>query len=111
MKMENVATGWFLFLASALPVSIAASSLLYFPLLSLYVLLGYWTFRRWPPQWGGIEKAFLIFWLLSVLSALFGMDAWHSRNRLGKDLYFLILVLLTAYLARENKGSQLTKVF
>lgn len=111
MKLQTLTLGWFLLLAAVIPVSIAGTSILYFPLLSLYVLLGYWTFRQWPPQWGWVEKAFLSFWLLSVLSALFGVDPWHSRVRLGKDLYFLILVLLTAYLARENKGSKLMKVF
>ena len=112
MKMEAVAAWWLLLLAVAIPISIAAFSLLYFPLMGLYILLGYWTFRRWPPQWGWVEKAFVSFWLLSVLSALFGVNAWHSRVRLGKDLYFVMLVLLTAYLAREkNQDSKLMKAF
>jgi len=132
MRMEVVTAWWFLLLAAALPVSIAVSSLLYFPLLSLYILLGHWTFRRWPPQWGWVETAFVTFWLISVLSALWGANPWFSRTRLGKDLYFLILVLLTAYLApgqvavgdpygqplhlesvraRDKRGAQLSKVF
>jgi O-antigen ligase len=111
LKIETVIAWWFLLLAVAFPVSIAASSLLYFPLLGLYVLLGYWTFRRWPPQWGAVESAFFIFWGLSVVSAFLGADPWFSRVRLGKDLYFLILILLGAYLARENQSSQLMKVF
>jgi hypothetical protein len=111
MKMDKLAAWWLLLLAAAFPVSIAVSSLLYFPLLTLYILAGAWTFRRWPPQWGWVEKAFAVFWLLSVLSALCGMTPWHSRIRLGKDLYFLILVLVTAYLAKEDRGSQLLKVF
>jgi O-antigen ligase len=111
MKIEAVTAWWFLLLAAMLPVSIAASSLLYFPLLGLYILMGHWTFRRWPPPWGGVEKAFASFWLLSVLSAIVGANPWFGRIRLGKDLYFLILVLLTAYLGRENRSAQLTKVF
>ena len=111
MNVEFVTAWWFLLLAATLPVSIAASSLLYFPLVGFYILLSYWTFRRWPPQWGWVEKAFVCFWLISVLSALFGINPWHSRIRLGKDLYFLILVLLTAYLAVENRNSKLMRVF
>jgi putative inorganic carbon (HCO3(-)) transporter len=111
MSIEILIAGWFILLAAVLPVSIAVSSLLYFPLLGFYVLAGYWTFRRWPPQWGWVEKAFLCFWLVSLLSAFLGVNPWFSRVRLGKDLYFFILVLLTAYLNKENRNSQLMKVF
>jgi O-antigen ligase len=92
------------------PISIAGTSLLYFPLLGLYGLLAFWTFKRWPPVWGWVEKAFISFWLISVLSAFFGVDPLHSRIRLGKDLYFLILVLLGAYLAQEPADSKLMRV-
>src|SRR4029077_6171996 len=109
MKFDGIIDGWFLLMAIVVPVSIAGTSLLYFPLLGLYVLFGFWTFRRWPPQWGGVEKAFLIFWSISFLSAICGMDPWLSRIRLGKDLYFLILVLLGAYLAQKNQNSKLLK--
>jgi len=102
---------WLMAWAIALPVSIAVTSILYFPLLTLYVLLGYWTFQRWPPQWGCLENAFACFWFLSLLSAFCSVDPWHCRIRLGKDLYFLSLVLLTAYLAREPQGPRLMKVF
>jgi O-antigen ligase len=111
MRIDSVTAWWFLLLAAAAPVSIAATSLLYFPLIGLYIISGAWTFRRWPPYWGGVEKAFVCFWLVSLLSALFGADPLHSFIRLGKDLYFLILVLLGAYLARENRCAQLAKVF
>jgi len=111
VNKESVIDGWFLLLAAVVPVSIAGTSLLYFPLIGLYILLGAWTFRQWPPHWGVVEKTFLCFWLISLLSALFGMNPWISRIRLGKDLYILILVLLGAYLAQENRNTQLTKVF
>jgi O-antigen ligase len=103
---------WFLLLAAAVPISIAATSVLYFPLIGLYVILGVWTFRRWPPTIGRVEKAFLCFWLISLLSAINGADPWQSRIRLGKDLYFLIAVLLGAYLGQNDRSlSTLTKVF
>ncbi len=101
---------WLMAWAIATPVSIAGTSLLFFPLLTLYTLLGAWTFRRWPPPWGPVEKAFLVFWLISALSALLGVDPRHSLTRLSKDLYFAMLVLLGAYLARERAGSNLLKI-
>jgi len=109
--MDRVIAWWIIILAAVFPVSIAASSLLYFPLLGFYILLGAWTFKRWPPEWGPTEKAFTCFWIVSLLSALLGAAPWYSRIRLGKDLYFFILVLLTAYLAQEKTGPKLMKAF
>src|SRR5882724_2531874 len=108
---SSILSYWFSAWALATPISIAGTSIVYFPLLGAYVLGGVWTFRRWPPPWGSVEKAFLVFWLLSVASAVFGMDARHSTVRLSKDLYFLMTVLLGAYLAREPVGPKLLKIF
>ena len=100
---------WMIAWAIVTPVSIAGTSLLFFPLVGLYVLLGVWTFKRWPPPWGPVEKAFSVFWLLSLVSAIHGGELRQSQIRLSKDLYFSMLVLLGAYLAREPEGTRLMK--
>jgi hypothetical protein len=102
---------WLLLLALALPISIAASSLLYFPLLSLYILGAYWTFRLWPPYFGRLEKLFLIFWGVSVISALLGVSPMHSTTRLGKDLYYLMIVLVCALITTPEQAQRLLKYF
>ena len=48
-------------LAFVLPVSIAATNIVFFPLLALWLLGAKWTFVRWRPVWGRPEKFFLAF--------------------------------------------------
>ena len=94
------------------PVSIAASSLAFFPLLALYVAAGSWTFRRWPPAWGRVEIAFLLFWGVSLLSAGFSDSPSHSRGQLTEDLYVILIPLLGALLVNEpGLRSRLLKWF
>ncbi len=97
-------------LAFALPVSIAGSSLLYFPLLALFVLGCFWFSPEWRPRWAVVEIAFTAFWGVSLISALGGIDPWHSRVRLEKDLYFLMVVMVGGYLkSRSIDGRSLLK--
>ena len=111
VAIHRIVTVWLLVWAFCLPISIAGSSVLYFPLLGLYVLGVYWTFRIWPPSWGRIEILFLIFWGVSVISALAGADPMHSRVRLGKDLYFMIVILLGALTTNQESRDRLMKYF
>ncbi len=102
---------WLAGLAIFLPISIALSSILYFPLLTLFVVFGTWALRLWPPEWTVLEKAFIAFWLVSLLSGLLGVAPRHSMVRLGKDLYFAILVLVCAYMGARGNGSRLGTFF
>jgi O-antigen ligase len=96
---------WMLLLAFCFPVSIALASLTYFPLIVFYFLGARWTFPIWTPSWGKLETAFAIFWGVSLMAALTGLDPWHSHVRLEKDLYFVLVIVLGAYLARDSSES------
>jgi O-antigen ligase len=96
--VQRVISAWLIAMAFCFPISIALSSLTFFPIVGLYVLGAYWTFRCWPPRWGRVESAFLVFWGISLASACAGVDPWHSRIRLEKDLYVALLILLGSYL-------------
>jgi len=98
-------------LAAALPVSIAVSSLVFFPLLAVYLLGAKWTFPRWPPTFGATEKAFLIFWVISLVSAMFGESLAGSRRGLTKDLYFSMAVLISALAVAPGLRWRLLHVF
>jgi O-antigen ligase len=88
-------------LAFVTPISIAGTSLIFFPLVIIWFLGAKWTWKEYPPQWGITEKAFGIFLGLGVLSALTGLDPTHSFKKLEKDFYIFIAVLVVA-LARDR---------
>lgn len=98
-------------LAAALPFSIAITSLVYYPLLVLWILGAVWTFQRHPPRWGAVEKAFLVFFLVGVLSSLCGINRLHSFHELHKDSYFLVYGLTVAWATRRALADRLLRVF
>jgi putative inorganic carbon (hco3(-)) transporter len=103
---------WLALLAFSFPVSIAASSLTFFPLIGLYLLAGYWTFQIWPPVIGRVEKAFAVFFAVSLASAGWGFSLLHSRRQLLEDLYVLLIPLLVALLRNAPvRRVRLMKVF
>jgi O-antigen ligase len=102
-RLKQFTFAWLLLLAFCLPVSIAAASLALFPFIIFYILGARWTFRLWPPTWSPMETAFAIFWGISLISALAGANPWHSRIRLSKDLYAVLLIILGA-LVRQTPG-------
>lgn len=110
-KLHNVIFALLAGLALAIPLSIAFSSVLFFSLLGFWVLGGFWTFRRWPPPWGRIEKAFLVFLAISFVSSLFGSDPLRSSTKMEKDLYFSLYILLGALLAHDIDTKRLLYVF
>lgn len=98
-------------LAFSLPLSIAVSSVFYFSLLGVYLLAGVWAFRLWPPPWGAMEKGFVAFWGVSVLSGILGVSPRHSLPSLGNDLYFLLVILLGALLTTELRRKRTFQFF
>ncbi len=98
-------------LAAALPVSIAGSSLVFFPLLSVFLLGARWTFPKFPVSWMAIERVFLGFFFLGALSALGGLSPLDSRHSLFKDLYFLVFVLTGALARTAEERWQVLRVF
>jgi hypothetical protein len=96
--LDSVFWGGLTLLAVVLPVSIAASSLVFFPLLGLWVLAGPRGWRRFPGPWGLPEKIFAAYLLISVLSCLAGMRPLHSLGELKKDFYVTVMWLVAAFL-------------
>ncbi|MFA5975867.1 MAG: O-antigen ligase family protein [Elusimicrobiota bacterium] len=97
-------------LAIALPFSIALSSLIFFPLLALWLFGGRWTLGRWRPVWGNTEKAYAVFLGISVLSSLLGLSQAHSFHEIyKKDFYFLILVMVAAMAMQQNVAERLVR--
>ena len=58
--------------AFVLPISIAATNIVFFPLAALWLFGARGTFSRWPPFWGWPEKIFGVFFVVSLLSAGLG---------------------------------------
>jgi len=110
--LGSIVDGALFLLAMALPFSIAISSLLFFPLLALWVLGAKWTFRRWPPRIGPTEKAFILFAAVSLVSALAGINRAHSLHEIyKKDFYFLIVVVVLALTRTQAKAEKLIRAF
>ncbi len=101
-----------LLLAAVTPISIAATNIVFFPILAVWVLGSRRTFSNWPPVWGLPEKLFLIFLAMSLVSAALGVNPAHSFHEIRmKDFYISILVLLVALIRREDQAFGLLKVF
>jgi len=99
-------------LALVLPVSIAATNIVFFPLAAVWLFGARWTFRKWPPAWGWPEVFFLVYLGSSVLSALFGLDPRHSLFIIEKkDFYIVIAVVLVALVHGRDQQARLLKIF
>src|SRR5690349_9332165 len=84
-------------LAFVMPISIAATNIVFFPLAALWLFGAKWTFRKWPPVFGWPERIFLAFLGISLLSAFLGIDTRHSLKEIkNKDFYILIAIVLVA---------------
>ncbi len=111
--LSNIFSAGLAALAAVIPVSIAASNIVFFPLLALWLLGAQWTFARWPvPPWGRLATAYSIFLVVSLLSALLGGDIHHSlREIYNKDFYFLIALLLVALLREQADRERVARIF
>jgi len=99
-------------LAFVLPISIAVTNIVFFPLLALWFFGARWTFARWKPTWGWPERFFLVFLSVSLVSAALSLDPRHSfREIYKKDFYILIAVLLAAFVRRRELNACLIKIF
>src|SRR5689334_18897487 len=99
-------------LALVLPVSIAATNIVFFPLAALWLFGARRTFRKWPPTFGWPEKWFLLFLGVSLLSAFTGIDRAHSLREIkNKDLYILISVVLAALVRDFRKNARMFMIF
>src|SRR5690349_2812087 len=84
------------------PLSIALSGIAIWPLLILWIAGAYWTFPLARPVIGPAEKAFLFFLLAGIVSAALAVDPTRGfRILFKKEAYFLIAVLLSAWLSRR----------
>src|SRR5205807_834571 len=98
-------------LAIALPISIAGTSLLLFPLLVVWILGARWTFPRWPWIPGPADGAFAALVIVSVLSSLLGMAPAHSLKEIEKDFYYLMAPMCVALLADEERRASVLRAF
>ncbi len=110
-RIEPFLFGWLVAMSFVFPISISASSLLYFPLLALWLLGARWTFQRWPPAWGPVEKSFTVFLVISLISCAAGLRPAHSLRELEKDSYFLITVMLMAVMVLRARAQWLITAF
>lgn len=99
-------------LALVVPISIAATNIVFFPLAAVWLFGARWTFPRWRPAWGWPEKFFVVFLGVSLLSALAGLDPAHSLKQIkNKDFYLLITIVLVALSRDREKNVRLLKIF
>jgi len=106
--LDNIFTAGLDLLAFVLPVSIAATNIVFFPLAALWLFAAKWTFPRWRPAWGRPEKFFLAFLAAGLVSAALSVNPAHSfREIWNKDFYILILVVLVALVREEKRCSRL----
>jgi putative inorganic carbon (HCO3(-)) transporter len=111
MLANFFSTGLDLF-AFVLPISIAVTNIIFFPLAAVWLFGARWTFPRWPPLWGGPEKWFLAFLGISLLSAILGVDIRHSLKEIkNKDFYILIMIVLVALVRDADHNARLLKWF
>jgi putative inorganic carbon (hco3(-)) transporter len=98
--------------AFVLPISIAATNIVFFPLAALWLFGARWTFSRWPPFWGWPEKIFGVFFVVSLLSAVLGINPAHSLLVIkNKDFYLLIAIVLVALVRARAQNERLLKLF
>src|SRR5258708_4873663 len=98
--------------ALVVPVSIAATNVVFFPLAAFWLFDAKRTWRQWPPVWGLPEKLFLVYLGASLLSALIGLDPRHSLREIkNKDFYILITIVLVALVRDREKNERLLKIF
>ncbi|HVO32353.1 MAG TPA: hypothetical protein VMU17_00465, partial [Elusimicrobiota bacterium] len=110
--LDKIFRAGLLLLAIALPLSIGASSSLFFPLLGIWLLGAHWTWKRWPPTRGSPEKAYWVFLSVSLVSALLGNDPMHSLHEIyKKDFYIFIAVLVAALVRDRDQANRLLRAF
>jgi len=98
--------------ALVLPISIAATNIVFFPLAALWLFAAKWTFPKWPPVWGWPEKFFLVFLAASLLSAARSVNPAHGfREIWNKDFYILIMVVLVAFVRDQRQCARLLRLF
>lgn len=111
--MRNKLIPWFLVgFAATLPFSIALSTICFGTAIGLWLLGARWTFSEWPPTVGPLERWFLVFLGISVISALIGPYPMRGLREIWrKDFYFFIAVLLIATWKKPDLQMQLLRVF
>ena len=110
--LDNIFKGGLDLLAFVLPVSIAATNIVFFPLAALWLGAAKWTFPKWRPVWGRPEKFFLVFLFAGILSAALSPSPRHSfREIWNKDFYILIMVVLVAFVRERRQGERLLRLF
>jgi O-antigen ligase len=110
--LDNIFTVGLNLLAFILPVSIAATNIVFFPLAALWLLAAKWTFPKWRPVWGWPEKFFLVYLAASLLSAALSVNPAHSFLVIWKkDFYILIMVVLVALVREEKSCARLLRLF
>ncbi len=99
-------------LAFVTPISIAATNLVFFPLLAVWLLGGRATLLRWPPRWGLAEKVFLLYLGVSVVSAFAGVDVRRSLGEIWKtDFYLVIALLIASVTVSRRQNEKLLHIF
>ena len=110
--LDNIFAAGLDLLAFVLPISIAATNIVFFPLASLWIFGAKWTFPGRRPVWGWPEKFFLVFLAASLLSAVWSVNPAHSfREIWNKDFYILIMVVLVAFVREEKSCARLLRLF
>jgi O-antigen ligase len=100
-----------LLMAVVLPFSIAATNIVFFTMVALWVSSGPSVWKRWPLHWGRVEQIFVVFLAVSLLSVLFGLDWRNSMWRMRKDLNFFVFPLIISLIADASQARRLIRIF
>ncbi len=99
-------------LAIAVPISLAVTNLIFFPLLGVWLLGARWSFHQWRPVWGLPETLFLGYLAISLVSAVLGVDVRHSLHEIYKKDFYIVIAIVVVALARDpQKNAKLLRLF
>lgn len=99
-------------LAGVTPISIAATNIVFFPLVAVWLFGRPWTFSTWPPRLGMAEKIFALYLLVSLMSAIFGLSFTHSLKEIkNKDLYLILVVTIVALVKDRMLHQKMLRYF
>jgi O-antigen ligase len=93
------------------PISIAGTGIVFFPLLSLWILGYRWTRTVAPFKPGLTEYAFAAFLLASFFASLAGGRPMHSIDHMRGDLYFAIVLFVAAVCRTEGLARKVVAAF
>lgn len=110
--LETFFSGGLQLLGWAMPISLAATNIVFFPLMGIWILGGKWTFPRWPYRPGLAEKIFAVYLVFAVCSAFSGVNLPHSLHEIKqKDFYPVILITLVALVRDRELHAKMLRYF